>query len=403
MVVVARLARRSPSIILKIFAGLALAILAIVIALLGYSAVHREQSVTLPAPTGPFAVGRTIYNWTDSARPDPLARSPGIPRELQVWIWYPADPSASAAAAPYLPADWVQAIDADNGIGRYFQQDLRTVHDHARIDPPLASQQARYPVVVFEPGYGHIPADYTTVLENLASHGYVVVGIVPTELAPVVAFPNGKVVKRTAAASLPDNAPPAVSDPLDSHLVDVLAADVRFVLDQLQIINAEPGGQFAARLDMHHVAITGHSIGGATAIEVCRTDPRCTAAIDIDGTPYGQSVTRGIERPLLVLQEPAADDTEYAQKIGMVLANSTGPRYQLVIRGTMHFNFSDYAVLFEPGFHVLGALGTIDGARGLDVTNAYLVAFLNHYLKGVKTPLLSGPSPRYPEVRFLSH
>ena len=39
----------------------------------GYAAIRAAQPVTLPAPTGPYRVGRTITEWTDSARVDPLA------------------------------------------------------------------------------------------------------------------------------------------------------------------------------------------------------------------------------------------------------------------------------------------------------------------------------------------
>ena len=51
---------------------------------------QQPASVTLPAPTGPYAVGRTFFDWVDEAWADPLAPVPGVQRELTVWIWYPA-------------------------------------------------------------------------------------------------------------------------------------------------------------------------------------------------------------------------------------------------------------------------------------------------------------------------
>lgn len=70
------------------------------------------------------------------------------------------------------------------------------------------------------------------------------------------------------------------------------------------------------------------------------------------------------------------------------------------MKGSRHFDFSDYAVLFSPVLRTNGLLGPIDGRRALSVTNAYLLAFFDRYLKGEKEPLLRGPSPAYPEVRF---
>src|SRR5205823_341872 len=42
--------------------------------------------VALPAPTGPFAVGRVTVHWTDTSRFEPLAADHGY-RELMVDIW----------------------------------------------------------------------------------------------------------------------------------------------------------------------------------------------------------------------------------------------------------------------------------------------------------------------------
>src|SRR6202163_500441 len=57
---------------------------------------HRTE-VTLSTPTGPFAVGRALYDWADGETLDTLAPGPGIKRELLVWIWYPAVAGPSAA------------------------------------------------------------------------------------------------------------------------------------------------------------------------------------------------------------------------------------------------------------------------------------------------------------------
>ena len=45
-------------------------------------------------------------------------------------------------------------------------------------------------------------------------------------------------------------------------------------------------------------------------------------------------------------------------------------------------------------------LGTIDQARALTITKAYVEAFLGEYLEGRKSPLLNGPSAEYPEISF---
>ncbi len=56
----------------------------------GYVAVRGMQPIELPVPGGSYPVGRSTYEWTDASRFDPLSPHRGTPRQLAVWLWYPA-------------------------------------------------------------------------------------------------------------------------------------------------------------------------------------------------------------------------------------------------------------------------------------------------------------------------
>ena len=45
--------------------------------------------------------------------------------------------------------------------------------------------------------------------------------------------------------------------------------------------------------------------------------------------------------------------------------------------------------------------GTISGERGVEITRAYVGAFLDLQLRGVPSRLLDEPSPAFPEVGFV--
>src|SRR6266404_2393046 len=94
------LARR----ILKSAGALAVLGVLAIAALLGSLWLERRTEITLPPPTGPFAVGRAIYDWTDDAKQDTLAPVPGTKRELLVWIWYPSAAGQAVAVDDYVPA-----------------------------------------------------------------------------------------------------------------------------------------------------------------------------------------------------------------------------------------------------------------------------------------------------------
>ena len=186
--------------LLWVFGLLILAGIVLSAAGLAYLGVRRNQSVTLPAPQGPYAVGRIITQWTDETRPEELGASSasGALRRLSVWIWYPArEPlGRGGAPAPYMPPIWAQARTADRGVGSLLFQAIGSIHGHAQAAATPAQQAAPFPVLIFEPGLGPLVSEYTTLAEDLASRGYVVIGLNPTYSAALTVL-DGQVIPRT--------------------------------------------------------------------------------------------------------------------------------------------------------------------------------------------------------------
>jgi len=68
-----------------------------------------------------------------------------------------------------------------------------------------------YPVVVLRASGGALSSDYTSLAEDLASHGYVVVSIDAPYRTVVTAFPDGRVVVRNTQSDF-DSMPYAVGE-----------------------------------------------------------------------------------------------------------------------------------------------------------------------------------------------
>src|SRR5262245_24923870 len=138
---------------------------------------------TFPAPTGAHRVGRLALDLTDEDRPDPYARRGGK-RRLGVWVWYPAVPAAGAKPAAYLPGWW-------RLLGPVWGFRPSRVRVRAVEGAPVDGEGGPFPVLVFSPS-GNPPHFYSALVEELASHGYVVAGIAHTyETIPITAFPGG--------------------------------------------------------------------------------------------------------------------------------------------------------------------------------------------------------------------
>jgi predicted dienelactone hydrolase len=392
----------------RILEGLGIVFLLSVVCIFAFAAyllVLHAQPLALPAPTGPYQVGRVAYDWVDDRRVDPLSDTLNERRELLVWVWYPASASVQGATAPFLPPAWVQAHNRDQGLGRFLERDFASIQTHSFENAAIADSQSAYPVIIMQPGMGPVPTDYTVFAENLASRGYVVVGINETYTSNLVAFPDGRVVLRSKKGTIPDSADAAAAEADANRIGMVWTDDAIFVMNQLQNINTDSSHLFHDRLDLAHLGVFGHSFGGATAASVCKTDARCKAGADLDGTLFSYQAKDTLRTPFMFMAEDGCGKN--CDTMFQAYSTSDSDAYYLAVKGARHFNFSDLPLRLLPPeripFRLVGYIGSISPGRGLEISNAYLVAFFDRYLKDIGSDLLQGPSPAYPEVRFEKH
>ncbi|MFJ9368326.1 hypothetical protein ACIRRA_28415 [Nocardia sp. NPDC101769] len=388
---------------LRSLAALTLVLMLAAAAYAVHVAQRRSAPVSLPAPTGPYAVGRTIFEWTDPARIDTLAPQPGTVRELSVWLWYPAAPGPGAAPAAYAPGAWSGLqLSGPVGLG---ETNLAAVHPHAVADAEVAG--GRFPIVVLEPGLGFAAPQFTTLAENLASYGFLVAGVTPTYSANLTVL-GGRAVHATRSGN-----PPAF-DSTDLHsdradqagdaLVATWAADARFAAAQVAALDTT--NRFRDHVDPAMTAYLGHSFGGAAALEACRTDTHCAGAIDLDGTQFGPVVRAGLGKPMLLIGSAdscitgiCADRNSTRDTAATLTAASTGPIWCYRVRGAKHFNFSDYGVYYLAApLRSQMALGDLAGDRALTLVDEYSAAFIEHVVGGRAEPLLANDIAPYPEI-----
>jgi predicted dienelactone hydrolase len=381
--------------------------------LLGLLWLDHNRETTLPSPTGPFGVGRVTQVWSDAAQVDASAPQPGTKRELIAWIWYPAALQQRAApASDYLPAPWRTAVEHQRGalITYFLTRDLSRVHAHSILDAELSPQQRSYPVILMRAGLAALATDYTTLAEDLASHGYVVVGFDAPYRSEVVVFPDGRVITRA-----PQNDAELVSGPRQEQLADKLtqawSSDMGLALDQLERLNAsDSSGKFSGRLDMERVGVFGHSLGGATALQFCHDDARCKAGIDVDGAPLGNVIGKGVTQPFMFLlsdhrNEAEAESRQVKANIHSIYERlPSDRRWQITIQGASHFRFSDDGAMLKSPF-VMGAMQTmvivrLDGRRQVVVTAHCISTFFDVYLKGAPASELKTQAD-YPEIEFV--
>ncbi|MFF0740813.1 alpha/beta hydrolase family protein [Streptomyces sp. NPDC004111] len=344
------------------------------------------RTLRLPEPTGAFAVGKQVFHLVDTGRSDPWEPAAGA-RELMVSVHYPARPGTGSGPAPYLGEREAEALV--EGINRpdFPAATVSGARTNSRTDArPL---DGRHPLVVLSPGFTLHRGTLTVLAEELASRGYVVALVDHAYESFGTTFPGDRTLPCTACDGR-----------ITGRVPEGRAADVSFLLDRLLGGEGELGRAFGNRVDARRIGMAGHSIGGNSAAVAMARDPRIKAGANLDGGFFDDLPGAGMDgRPFLLLGTDATHRPDGGGKWREAWGRMDGWKRWLTVAGTGHFSFNDVPVLG-------GQAGVVDpgaplsGKRSGEITVTYTGAFFDRHLRGMRAPVLDGPTADNPEVTF---
>ena len=376
--------------------------------------------VRLPAPDGSHVVGSRSFSLLDESRNDAYFNAPGESRELYLQVWYPGTID-DAQPKPSVRTLWEELYRDPRDPFTLLSGYLRGIKTHTYQDIPLWAADTSYPVIVFSHSLGLTAEQNTPLMEHLASHGYVVIGISHTRMTLRVISSQGEAIypdpdrlneaftegaaldpeefdRRAARTNSAEERADIVFELGEratkmNEQVAIRVADLRFVLD---VIDTPTKGsselaKLLERVDSDRIGLLGMSLGGATVIDVCKIDARCRAGVNLDGGLFGQYQRQALQTPFLSMI--SAPNKEFGEHL---LVNSTSDYYEVLVEGAGHGDFCDMTFVM-PFMKWLGANGPIDAMRAVDIVNAVSLKFFDAYLR-------DGPKPRFdaqelPELR----
>lgn len=346
----------------------------------------------LPKPTGSFEVGMSSRHLLEESRTN-AALPERVGKELMIQIWYPAEINDDIQPIRYQSfpyAEWAGTMEFLFSTPRFFFDYLKYGRTNSIQDIAVSNQQDRYPILLFSHGFGSTRMQSFSQMEELASHGYIVVSVDHMIDAAFTQFPDGREVLSKADAY-------SYSFTIeDERNVRARSEDMTFVLDQLTVLNEwDPEGLFTGKLDMERIGIFGHSYGGSTAAQSLLNDARILAGVNIDGPLHEPVASKGLDRPFMFILNKDyldLDDEEikytsitpeqfrqYHSQIKKLAdyhfrEGIRADTYQLIFNAGDHYSFSDF-----PFLSPLLSKG-IDIEEFHQVMNRYIVAYFNHYV-----------------------
>lgn len=369
--------------------------LSIILLSVSFLAVSCSAGETkLPKPSGKYYTGIEYLALTDENRLELFDNSNTKKRELTIKVWYPADELIKVA--PYLE-------DAERIISEFqFAEEYRTLKSNSSRGVNVSKMEKSFPVLIFSHGWGEHFSQNTILMEELASHGYIVFSVAHHYECKFSLYPAGRfisldvnsrrfnsimneqqnpkameVFQKMATAS-DDGERNNVFIEINTLLPTLLVEspnywkdDVLFVINQLKLIN-ETHAIFKGRLELNSIGVFGMSMGGLAANEVC-INGNVKAGINIDGGLNGSVVNEKIKTPFLFI-----NSSRYLNYENLFTSKVMNNGYAVTVKNSGHYNFTDYALYPNSDTNQLGG---IEPSIPIDILNKLTVAFFDKYMK----------------------
>jgi predicted dienelactone hydrolase len=285
-----------------------------------------------------------------------------------VLLWYPAEAETGSRAAYVDGLDSIaNGLTESGSLSAIEVAALPLVRSGALDGAAIAP--GRHPVIVLSPGNQTNVAFYASLAEELASHGYLVVGVDHPFQVAATTVAGGEVAIYDTKM---DSGDPASSI---SAKIDERVADVTFVLDSFRSGDARLA-PFVAKADLDRIGLLGHSNGGLTAFEVCRVDTSLDACLNMDGQgaggPFGTRLDASAPpAPSLFLTK----ETLLHPAIGERFEAARYPVVRAVVPDASHDSFTD-GPLFQPGINPM----TTTAQRVMTSVRSVTLAFFHQWL-----------------------
>ena len=360
--------------------------------------------------TGQHLVGTKRMVWIDSTRTNWFLDGYGPYRQLMAQIWYPADVSAllsSVKKSKYI--DNKKALTYTIQLQGYEIPEILTnqigsIKCNSWEDASPVSNK-KFPILIFSHGHGGLRTQNTNQVEELVSHGYIVIAVDHTYDAGFVEFPDGNIAYSLTAKPEGErlNETPDIFYTRFGYRVD----DIDFVINKIDSFD-DYDLNISAIMDKNNIGIFGHSFGCLTSVYATYFNDRIKSCFGLDGwfEPLHDSlVFKNINKPIMHLGQNNKGDEQFWNDINFVKMNNfiksnSDLSVMVDIPGSHHYDYTDFTY-FSYIAKKLNFSGIVSTKKMAKIMNVTLLDFFNYTLKDDKKINLDNYKKEFPEIDII--
>ncbi len=314
----------------------------------------------VPKPSGKYLVGTKTYTIVDEDRLEKY-NDLGENRKFKIQLWYPSDTVTGLERAYWLDAGkpLARAMAKDATFPDFLFTQLAKVKSNAYMGAKLSEDLAKYPIVIISHGWRGSKSLHADMAEELASNGYIVVGIDHTYGA--VSTRIGDKVLSINYDALPVGLKGEKFMKKANQLVNTYADDVIKTIDFLEDVD-KIDDSFKNRLDLENIGLLGHSTGGGAGVRVALKDERVKALIGMDAwvEPIKkENISIGLRAKSMFFRSDWWQDIPNNENLALLYEASHSKPIFYQVGGTSHYDFA-MIYMYSPAIKWLGYSGKVD-------------------------------------------
>ncbi len=353
------------------------------------------KEIKLPSYiTGPYAVGTEIFTVTDAERTEALGPGEG-PRKMYVRMYYPVEKSVTEGKekANIFTQRKLQALQK----AFHFKMPKGELPKADYYEGVEHVDDKKFPLVIYNHGYGAFAEANTFLCCEMASNGYIVasIGHAYEEIANEyedgsfelmdkqitrrmyggffgyvrLLFAQTKLLKEKGT-------PEELFEKFDAFQkkycgfiigrISVWAQDTMCVVRELK-------SRYAQQIDFSKgIGATGHSLGGAVAYYLCQHEEEFACGLNIDGAVFGEYDGMVMKKPFLQI----CCKENYNTMTRSLIRTEAFTRCE-IFEDMKHVGFCDVKFMIP----IKALVGTMDGIEMYKKLSACHFEVFDKYLK----------------------